>query len=91
MHLHNLAPLLRLWPLFILLLAGFGGYLWLTSGRRRVDERRYAEQERRYRVAELAYRARMRVKDWLTGTKTPRLTYQGPAIQPDTRKRRRRK
>jgi hypothetical protein len=83
MHLANLAPLLRLWPLFVLLLAGLAGYLWLAGGRRRGDQRRHAEQERRYRLAELAYRGRMRVKDWLTRTKTPRLTHQGPPIEPD--------
>jgi hypothetical protein len=83
MHLDNLAPLLSLWPLFALLLAGLGGYLWLTSGRRRRDVRRHSEQERRYRIAELAYRGRMRVKDWLSRTKTPRLTYRGPPIEPD--------
>jgi hypothetical protein len=93
MHLDNLAPLLRLWPLFVLLLAGLAGFVWLARGRRRVDERRHAEQDRRYRVAELAYRARMRVKDWLIRTKVPRLTYQGSPIEPaaGSRKRRRRK
>jgi hypothetical protein len=89
MHLDNLLPLLRLWPLFVLLVAGLVGYLWLASGRLRQEKRRHDAQERRYRVAEIAYRARMRVKDWLTGTKTPRLTYQGPPIEPKAKPRRR--
>ena len=93
MHLDNLLPLLRLWPLFALLIAGLVGYLWLASGRLRQEKRRHDAQERRYRVAEMAYRARMRVKDWLTGTRTPRLTYQGPPLEPveGRRKHRRRK
>jgi hypothetical protein len=83
MHLDNLAPLLRLWPLLVLLLAGIGGYVWVAGSRLRRDARRHAEQERRYRIAELAYRGRMRVKQWLSRTKTPRLTYQGPPLDPD--------
>jgi hypothetical protein len=92
MHLDNLAPLLRLWPLFALLVAGLLGYLWLASGRLRQEKRRHDSQERRYRGAEIAYRARMRVKDWLTGTRTRRLTYQGPPLEPKAPlKQRRRK
>jgi hypothetical protein len=93
MHLDNLLPLLRLWPLFALLLGGLAGYLWVAGGRLRRDARRHSEQERRYRIAELAYRGRMWVKDWLSRTRTPRLTYQGPPLDPDRGRpgRRRRK
>jgi hypothetical protein len=87
MHLDNLAPLLVIWPLLILLPAGLAAYIWLERGRRRRDERRHEELERKYWIAELAYRARLRAREWFVRTKTPRLTYQGPSLAPDRRAR----
>jgi hypothetical protein len=67
MHLDNLAPLLRLWPLFVVLAAGLLAFYLYESGRR--------------------------AREWLTRTKAPRLTYQGPPIDDPSRrpKARRRK
>lgn len=86
MHLDNLAPLLRLWPLAVLLAVTAVAYFWLSGNQHRRDKRRHSEQERRYRFAELAHRGRMRVRDWLSRTKTPRITYQGPPIERDPAK-----
>ncbi|MGZ3173354.1 MAG: hypothetical protein ACXWJC_09915, partial [Croceibacterium sp.] len=63
------------------------------SGRRARDQRRVLERDRKYWLAEFAYRARLRAREWLTRTKTPRLTYQGPPIEDQARrpKARRRK
>ncbi|MGZ3171826.1 MAG: hypothetical protein ACXWJC_01925, partial [Croceibacterium sp.] len=74
MHLENLAPLLRLWPLFVFLAAGFVASYRYESGRRARDQRRVLERDRKYWLAEFAYRARLRAREWLTRTKTPRLT-----------------
>lgn len=93
MHLENLAPLLRLWPLFVLLAAGFVAFYLYESRRRARDQRRVLERDRKYWLAEFAYRARLRAREWLTRTKTPRITYQGPPIDSPARrpKARRRK
>ncbi len=80
MHLDNLSPLLRLWPLVVILTAGLLAFYLFESGRRARDQRRILERDRKYWLAEFAYRARMRAREWLTRTKTPRLTYQGPPI-----------
>lgn len=91
MHLENLAPLLGLWPLFVLLLIGIAVLVWFERGRDRRDMRQADLRNRRYWAAEYAYRARLRAKAWLTGTKTPRLTYHDPALAdkaPAKRKRR---
>jgi hypothetical protein len=91
MHLENLAPLIALLPLVALLLLALGGFLLFDGGRRRRQVRRADDRERRYWMAELAYRARLRAKDWVTRTKTPRLTYQGPPLseQPQEKAKRR--
>lgn len=82
MHLENLAPLLGLLPLLVLFLLGLGGYLLFERARRRQEVVQANERERRYWLAEFAYRARLRAKEWVTRTKTPRLTYQGPPLEP---------
>ena len=81
MHLENLVPLMPLWPLVALLLAGLGMMFWHGGCRRRGEARQKVDRDRRYWAAEFAYRARMRAKEWLTRTKTPRLTYQGPPLE----------
>ena len=85
MYLDNLAPLLHLWPLLPLLVIAVAAMLWQGGGRRRGGERDLAERDRLYWAAEFTYRARMRAKEWLTRTKTPRLTYQGPPIEAPAR------
>jgi hypothetical protein len=84
MHFGNLAPLLRLLPLFGMMVAALGGFLGSERRRSKRRRRRHAEREKRYRAAELAYRAKMWVKEWLSGLRTPRLTYQGPPLAHDT-------
>ena len=44
MHPENLLPLLRLLPLFVLVAAALGGYLWVERGRSRRDRRRGIQQ-----------------------------------------------
>jgi hypothetical protein len=80
MHLENLAPLLKLWPLALVLLIGLAAWVWVERGRHRREMRQAVLRDRRYWAAEFAYRARLRAKEWLTGTRTPRLTYQGPPL-----------
>lgn len=82
MHPENLLPLLRLLPLFVVMAAALGGYLWVERGRSKRDRRRGIQQTKSYWMAEFAHRARMRTKEWLSGTKTRRLTYQGPPLAP---------
>lgn len=83
MHPENLLPLLRVLPLFVLIVIGLGAYLWFERGREKRQRRRRAERAKSYWLAEMAYRARLRAREWLSGTKTRRLTYQGPPLSPE--------
>jgi hypothetical protein len=91
MHPENLLPLIGLWPLVVVMVVGFGAFLRFEGSRRKRDEQRMIHRERNYWKREMAYRVRMRVKDWLSRTKTPRLTYQGPPLSSQPPKVRRRK
>jgi hypothetical protein len=91
MHPENLLPLIRLLPLALVLAAGLAAFLWFERTRRKRDERRMIQREANYWKREMAYRVRMRVMDWLSRTKTPRLTYQGPPLTSQRPKVRRRK
>jgi hypothetical protein len=89
MHLSNLAPLAGVLPLLVLALLTLGAYLVVERVRRGHRVLQAEEADRRYWLAELAYRARMRAKEWVSRTKTPRLTYQGPPLAPPPKARRR--
>jgi hypothetical protein len=89
MHLENFARLVVFLPLFAFALLVLGSLLVFEKVRQRRQLRAANERQRRYWVAEFAYRARLRAKEWVTRTKTPRLTYQGPPLaeQPKTKRR----
>jgi hypothetical protein len=91
MHPENLLPLIRLWPLVLVMVIGVGAFVWFESGRRKRDAQRMIQREKSYWQREMAYRVSMRVKTWLNRTKTPRLTYQGPPLSSQPPKLRRRK
>ena len=80
MHLENLLPLVKVAPLFVLLALALGGYLWFERARRKRDHLRMVQREQNYWKREKAYRARMRVMEWLGRTKTLRLTYDGSPL-----------
>jgi len=82
MHLENLLPLLAYWPIAAALAVLLGGLLFMERRHRMRERLRATANERRYWIAEMAYRARMRAREWLSGTRTLRITYQAaPAAE----------